>query len=603
MCGIIGVFSTSGKIEESDSNWVRNSLGMLSHRGPNAQGLFVNDYVCFGHTRLSILDTSDASNQPFEDTNKGSVLIFNGEIYNYRELSTQWDLKPKSTGDTEVLSLLCAREDEGWMASLRGMFAFSFFNKNKFIIARDPVGIKPLYYVETKDGLYFCSEIRPLLQLRQKISRDGFAELLKFQSNLESDTFFNDIKRLHPGEIWSFDFTSKIWTKKQSGILKRDYAVREVDRNEAHNAIGTAFRHAVSRRLISDVPVGVFLSGGIDSSAIAFEVARLGAKNVETFTLGFEESSHNEAEQAAQYSKTLGLKNTQVFLNEDQIISHVDEAISSMDYPSADAINTFIVSKYAKAAGLTVCLSGLGGDELFMGYPSAKRARYMTLLRILKNIGVAKLFQSRFAQSMDGFKLKELLDSRLRVEDIIRNARVVFPDGMFSDAMHRHNQNEFSSKNHAQTITLSEFRNYTIPLLLNDADQMGMANAIEIRVPFLDIDFIETVMRIPNAFRTLDRSGVTKRLFVDSLGSEFPEYIYKRKKQGFALPMAKWMRGPLHEYVMESLAYGFHLSWLDRNLVDKMVSSFFKENDDKNWSRIWMITVINRWMNKNGISV
>jgi len=612
MCGICGALNF--KTARPHTRAVEAILDKLQHRGPDFQTIKNYGAVTFGHARLKIIDTSEASNQPFDDHSGKLALVYNGECYNFRALRTA-DEKTNSTiyrtsGDTEVLFRLLQKEGSQCLPKINGMFAFAFWDKNRqqLLLARDRLGIKPLYYILRDDMFYFASEFRALLPVTQfsRINKDALTGYLTFQANLGEKTLHPQIKKLAPGTILKIgtDGHHNIETYYQlSTELKpnRDFTTRKKD-------IKKSFFESVNKRLISDVPIGAFLSGGIDSTAVVAAMHELGASPLKTFTLGFEDQNLDERQYARMVSQKFSTDHQEVVLSGREILDHVKQGVLSLDQPSGDAINTYLVSKFTKQAGLTVALSGLGGDELFGGYPSAgmvekiNKIKWFFKLPVRLRSKLADLF-FRFSDTRTR-KIRTLLSGRGTTDEIVKTLRTVFDEQQCSALIQ-------ASISHKKASYVHDFPNagiyyeliyYTIPLLLKDTDQTSMANSLEVRVPFLDHQFISCVAKYPH--KLLSRSGISypKAALIDALEPLIPVEIYDRPKRGFVLPMDKWMKNELKEFTESGLFDSPLTSILDKNTLEIYWNKFLDVHEKGiTWSRTWTLSVLGHWMFNTGL--
>jgi len=613
MCGICGALYFS---EHRRHHEVESMLEKLQHRGPDYQTVKEYGSVVLGHARLKIIDTSNQSNQPFESGNARQAIVYNGECYNFSAIRD--NLKEKgipfdTQGDTEVLFKQVNHHGVDGLKDINGMFAFGHWDAEKqtLTLARDRLGIKPLYYLKTQHAFYFASEFRALLPVagENSVDRSAVAEYLAFQANLGEDTLHKHIKKLEPGRF--LKITSNAETQ-----LESYYQLDEVFENRSAeiyspDELQKCFFQSVEKRLISDVPLGAFLSGGVDSTAIVAAMNHLGANPVKTFTLGFEDRAYDERSYARKVAQKFATDHQEVVLTEKEILSHIRDAVKALDQPSGDAINTYLVSKYTKEAGLTVALSGLGGDELFGGYPSARAAKlfgYITVLRYLspklRRSAADLLLRSSTNQTE---KIKEIISGSLKPAAIVRTLRRVLNNHQLKclGLPEHDNKTEMNSKgatNGQNEAALNELFAYTIPLLLKDTDQTSMAHSLEVRVPFLDHRFVEYTAKFPNELRNPSGS-FPKSAFVEAMEPLIPTEIYDRPKRGFVLPMNRWMRNELKAFTRSGLFDSPLRHVLSESTVEEYWQSFLATEDPQQitWSRIWTLSVLGHWMNNTGL--
>lgn len=614
MCGICGGLYFKNK--PSGTVAIEQMLGKMHHRGPDAQRVRKYGPLIMGHARLKIIDTSNASNQPFETSGGNGLLVYNGECYNYKHikafLTKTHQINFTTRGDTEVLAKLLDIEGINGLKRVNGMFAFAHWNSNRNILtlARDRVGIKPLYYVKTETTFYFASEFRSLLTAASSnsINRQAVSEYLAYQCNGGSDTLHPDIKRVMPGECLEITQSGEI-TKRSYYHLSSTFSE---PKNKSFGAgeLKHQFFEAVKRRLISDVPLGAFLSGGIDSTAIVAAMHELGSSTIKTFNLGFEDQCLDERQYAQHVAHHFDTDHQEVTLGESQILSHIREAVDALDMPSGDAINTYLISKYTKEAGLTVALSGLGGDELFGGYPSAAVMERLKYLQWLKHLpkSIRKAFAGLIirGQTVKAGKLRDLFSGNMTPEAVVSILRRVLSRGQLTELglpqyhMVSSPLNMFDTRN---GIACHELIMYTIPLLLKDTDQTSMAHSLEVRVPFLDHQFVEYAasypqLRDPN----YDSFGYTKGALIEAMDPLIPEMVYNRPKKGFVLPMNRWMKNELAEFTQHGLLESPLPDLMPKSTLETYWNTFLANSDERlTWSRIWTLSTLGHWMQNNGL--
>ena len=593
MCGIAAVITADGFAGPMD-------LGCLRHRGPDTQGEWTSPdrKVWFGHTRLSIVDLSPTGAQPMHDPVSGNVIIFNGEIYNHAKLREELrasgrDVKWAGTSDTETLLVAYRVWGKAMLPRLKGMFALVIYDAatQGLFVARGPSGIKPLYYARTRGVLRFSSEARALFEGTGPVY-DGrsVSAYLQWGSCPEDGFIFPRTRILPSGSSMTVNAdttveTEHYWPKKSYPLSHGEDAPKRVRK---------LLESAVEAHLMADVPVASFLSGGIDSSVVTALASRaLGPGRLQTFSVGFSESAFDETQIADMVAKKYQTDHHRIELGQEEILRLVQEAVSRMDAPSQDAINTYIVSKKVAERGIKVALSGLGGDELFGGYPSFRDAPILRRLagmpqwmrRISRGFG--KLGE-RIADLPGGdimaiaiWRRRLWTDAMLRKAGLPVSPLRTLPSPEFGD--------DFAK------ISWAEMSVYMGQTLLRDSDQMSMAVSLELRVPFLDEDLIEYVLSLPAHEKT--RFRITKGLLVEACKDLLPERVYQRRKMGFALPMDAWMRGPLKEFKLDGLDEVKRLGLLAPGAVDWIRSEF--EDGKIHWTRIWSLVILGHYLKKN----
>lgn len=623
MCGIAGIISFQGSPGKMLPALQRMN-DCIAHRGPDAEGTWHNEHVYLGHRRLSIIDLSDAGKQPMHSYDDRYVIIYNGELYNYKELRLQLQRAVQGTSekpyffstqtDTEVILAAYARWGKDCLQRFNGMYAFAIYDKQErtFFVARDRLGIKPLYYHFQDGTLIFASEIRAVLQsglMEKKINRNSLVDYLQYQTVHAPDTIAEGVQMLMPGHF--------IWMEKGQIEINTYWKVEENINYEAADKpyehickdVKDLFFAAVERRLIADVPFGAFLSGGIDSSAVVGAMSKVSSQKVRTFSVVFGESKFSEANYANIIAKKFDTEHHEIKLHPSDFLQQLPEALKAMDHPSGDGPNTYVVSKATRNAGITMALSGLGSDELFCGYDIFKRSYKlekqwwlnlaprlfrapagMAMASLGKSVSLQKTgeiisrplvnFTSAYPLSRQVLldrEVKKLLNkSELPMNRVYRFLRML----------------EFEKKNYRLSkYSIAEISTYMQNVLLRDTDQMSMAVALEVRVPFLDYKLVEYVLGIPDKYKY---PHTPKKLLTDSLGDLLPAEIVDRKKMGFVLPWEKWMRHELKGFCEERLKEAGSLG-LDQREVDFLWQRFLKGDPRITWSRVWPLVTLCNW--------
>lgn len=623
MCGVNGIFGIE------DTQKLRQGIGSmnqsLSHRGPNDEGEYYDKNLGLGHRRLSILDLSKAGHQPMKSFNDRYVIVFNGEIYNYMELKHKLkDYPYHSNTDTEVILAAYIKWGKSCVNKFNGMFAFAIWDeKNReLFIARDRLGIKPLYYYRDESSFVFSSEIRGVLNsgcVPREINRRGLVDYLKYQTVHAPDTIVKNVKMLPPGcsmtvceegmEIKKYwDINSYKNSHKELG----DY--KQVKRR-VRNLLGSS----IEKRLISDVPIGAFLSGGIDSSAVVGLMSKLSPGNVSTFSVTFEESEFSEALYSRKIAQKFNTDHTEIRLTPDDFLELLPQALDAMDHPSVDGPNTYVVSRVTREAGVTVALSGLGGDELFAGYKNFTRAyrlkkfkmadKLPSGLRSMVGSAAQKLLEEKggdkikaifdlnnweadqFYPVMRQVNFEESVEALLEIDIQTATNRVSEITAPFFS---KNSSNHFLSK-----ISRSEIATYMQNILLRDTDQMSMANALEVRVPFLDHELVEYVLSVTDDFKY---PHSPKKLLVDSLGDLIPNEIVDRPKMGFVFPWEKWLKEELRERAETRLESLSDRPLFSGEAVREQWNSFLNGSQAVTWPKIWMLVVLEEWLEANDIT-
>lgn len=526
---------------------------VMKHGGPDDEGIYIDTagHLVLGHRRLSLIDLSANGHQPMTYAEGRYVISFNGEIYNYREIKEtliKEGFSFHSGTDTEVILAAFAAWGSRSFEKLNGMFAFAIWDKQegKLYLARDASGIKPLYYAITSEGLAFSSEIRgfkPVPHLQEE-NPDWPVFLLAYGHLPEPVTILQKVKPLPKGTFLCFD--SKTGKFNITDFKKFHFSNNISERKEAVQLIRDTFKRSVSRHFLSDASIGVFLSGGVDSGIVAIMACSEKKAQLNTLSLDFEEDDFSEKKYQDLLLNTLNCSSTQHLLKEEEFNEYLPQILGAMDQPSCDGINTWFISKYAKEAGLKAVLSGIGGDELYGGYPSFSRMEKMNLLQ---NLPASFLKAGKYL-SLKAFKRLSYLSLGGP------SGKYLFLRGQFIPseiAQHLHmderevwqilaQQPAFPGTERLQSFDEAswiELNMFMQNQLLRDVDVMGMAHGIEIRVPFLDKEFVELSMNI-NA-KLKEEGPLPKQLLIDSFKDILPETIWNRPKMGFGFPFKKWL--------------------------------------------------------------
>lgn len=610
----------------------------LGHRGPDDDGVSVFQSqlaeVALGHTRLSILDLSPAGHQPMQDPRTGNWITFNGEIYNFREVRERLDADSgawRSASDTEVILRAYERWGKDCLQALRGMFAFALWDnaRQELFIARDRLGIKPLYYY-TAPGLFvFGSEVRALLAselVPRKLDSIALWEYLGYQSVPAPRTLIEGVRVLKPGCWMTIDAPGNVSEKSYWDLLENASSeAQAASAGESKRRVRELLAESVALHLVSDVPVGAFLSGGIDSSAIVALVREAG-QTPRTFSIVFDESEFDENIYARRIAERFQTEHTEVHLTERALLEQLPSALAAMDQPTGDGVNTYVVSQSVRSTGIKVALSGLGGDEFFAGYPSFKRLRRMMKylrhwsiapqsLRALaasavKTLGGSSIQASKAALMLGGDGSLASVFPVTRQVLSIEQRRFLMHDSWEQSVSKRPDpyvellEEKYRATTAAEMLSLisyAEGRTYMHDVLLRDTDQMSMAHALEARVPLLDHVLVEYLMGLPDERKV--SNGTPKRLLVESLDGLLPDEIVHRPKRGFTLPFNLWMRGGLRQFCEERLtperigSRGFFRP----ERVRELWQSFQDGRANVSWSRLWVLVVLEDWLERNGV--
>jgi asparagine synthase (glutamine-hydrolysing) len=633
MCGINGIiFSESAMNSHHRSRLVSLMNNSIAHRGPDAEGIWSADMVTLGHRRLSIIDLSEEANQPMIDFSDQYVIVYNGEIYNYKELrfelsrvehgSSRHPFLFKTNSDTEVILAAYATYGADCLNYLNGMFSFAIWNQKKkeLFLARDRFGIKPIYFHFDAGNLVFSSELRSILASgvsSKRVSKNSLYDYLMYQTVHAPHTIIEDVKMLMPGHFLTWK-NGEIQLAEWWNPVKNAEKINEpYDYKFAKEKVKNLFFSSVERRMIADVPVGAFLSGGIDSSAVVAAMAHHSLSPVNTFHVTFDNKSFSEAEFANLVSKKYRTKHFEIALSSNQILKDLPLLLNHFDHPSGDGINTYIVSQASKQAGVSVVLSGLGGDELFCGYNifarmySFESNAWMNLVPRFIRVLVGELYDS-LKGTVPSAKLKQLLSLSVMnfhyaypiSRQVLSPAKVRTLLKGYSPELNPvyriiRTTDRFSSGFRLSDYSVAEIKTYLLNTLLRDADQMSMRHALEIRLPFLDYELAEFVLGMKDQFKQYKSP---KKLLIDSMGDLLPAEILNRPKMGFTFPWETWMRNELKDFCTDQLNTFKGREEINSKEVLDLWSGFLKGKKNISWSQLWHLVVLGNWMKLNGIN-
>lgn len=602
----------------------------LAHRGPNAEGYFIEPGIALGHRRLSIIDLSTSADQPMIDVSGRYVLVFNGEIYNYKEIKPLLPEYAFRTGsDSEVILAAYSCWGADCLQHLNGMFAFAIWDKSgqELFVARDRLGVKPLYYYSENEIFIFASEIRAILAselVPRRLNPVGMQNYFMYQSVSAPNTILKNVQRLMPGEYGIFKagvFQKKYYWEigKPSTAVhhQNNPAPAFEDKATVHRNIRRLLTESVERRMISDVPLGAFLSGGIDSSAVVGLMAECSEEPVNTFSINFTEKEYDESRYSTLIAKRFNTRHTPILLRPEDFLEALPEALQAMDSPSGDGFNTWLVSKKTKEAGITVALSGIGGDELFAGYSTFLRwlhlhKSFLWRLPVTIRRPVAMLMHKmghdpKFERLSNLVAIpnpsinfiypsfRQVLPSDQAVAIISGNSKP-YPDSLQELLTAR--LSTLSKLPLLSQYTAAELLGYTLNVLLKDTDQMSMASALEVREPFFDYKLVEYVLQIPDV---LKYPRYPKSLLVESLAPLLPDEIVHRPKMGFALPWKHWLRRELREWCELKLKNLADRPSFNGKVIWELSHQFFRGNKSDNWMQVFQMAVLEDWLERNSV--
>ena len=617
MCGIAGYFG------QGDEEVLHRMIKSIEYRGPDDSGIFCYENIGLAQARLAILDLSPEGHQPMSDENQNIWLVFNGEIYNFPELKNELEAdgqKFKSASDTEVIIYLYKKYGLECFQKMNGMFALAIFDKknNKFILARDRFGKKPLYYSIINNTLIFASELKALQNhplSKKEIDLESLNQYLQFEYVPTPRTILKNVYKLEPATYLVFDGKNIL----KNYFWQPNFSKEIISEKEALEKFSGKLETAVKKRLISDVPLGILLSGGLDSSAIAYYAQKNSPKKILTFSIGFNEKSFDESSYARLVAKHLETDHHEKIFTGQDCLSIIPEIFSRLDEPLADAsiIPSFLLSKFAREK-ITVALGGDGGDELLCGYDTFL-AEYFSpiyekspnlLKKILKNF--RKFLPTSFANISHDFKIKKFLDGYDGQSDY-RHLRWL---GAFSrderSQLFRpeiwqklEKLNEFASvEYYLSKIKYNDkwdklihlyLRSYLMDDILVKMDRASMYNSLEVRSPFLDFELADFVNSLSNNFKI--RKAQTKYLLRKCLVGKIPEKIIKRRKKGFGIPLALWLQNELRPLLEQKFAREKIIAegFFNPDYIEKLLADHFAQRAD-NRKQIWTLLVFESWL-------
>jgi len=634
MCGICG-FITREKITLDELNIMNDTM---LHRGPDDSGARIiplkQDYhLGFACRRLKIIDFSDSARQPMYSTDERIMVVFNGEIFNFPELKNELTDYPFiSNSDTEVIIAAYLKWGIDCIYRFNGSFAIALFDKKEdvFYLVRDHIGSKPLYYQIENGNIYFASELKPLIVrpgFGKKIRKDVLSRYLFHQYICHPDSIFSGVFKLPPGALLKmglhgeapFSYEIRKWWDI-ADVYHKERKKPVNDYSQAHFELKELLKKAVARRLISDVPFGTFLSGGFDSSLVTAITAEISSQDVKTFSIGFHEENYNEAKYAKAVSGYLGTKHTEVYIDENDMLKMVNDIPKYYDEPFADSsqIPSMLASGLARR-DVNVALCGDGGDELFCGYNIYERIKQAQLLDIPGGFIHGLLNLPGIRQ----FELEQKLPFQMRVISANRNpeTKVQFGEGSYVPLARKMIdadlvadkidildvnypfESRYRVKNWQIRRMLLDMETYIPNDTFTKMDRASMKYSLETRYPFMDKEIIEYSFRLNHSFKY--KNGNKKRILKDIAYDYIPANLLDRPKVGFAVPLDKWLKGPLREQLTDMASKEFlqKQGLFNSDYTTKMINNYLKTEDGgpgtgANYSGLmWSFFVFQKWYN------
>jgi asparagine synthase (glutamine-hydrolysing) len=628
MCGIAGIVSArlDPALREAA---VGRMVERQRHRGPDDRGICSSGPATLGMCRLAIIDPANG-HQPMVSPDGRYRLIFNGAVYNYRELqpglaARGWNFRTNC--DTEVLLAAYALDGVASLARLRGMFSFAVWDgqEQKLFAARDPLGIKPLYYARLREGgVAFASELNALLasgQVPREIDPVSVSEYLAWFSVPAPRTIYRGIANLPPGHCLTVEAGGRVktgpWWKLPAptnpGRVATNY-------HDFVHGLRHQLEDSIRAHRVADVPVGAFLSGGMDSTAVVGLMARSGASRLKTFSLIFGEAGYSEQTSARLAANAFGTDHHEELITGARVAADLPRILASFDQPTGDGINTYYASQTARLGGVTVALSGLGGDELFGGYPSFRDLpRLRRLLPLWRKVpGRLRMKIIGGLRDRPGTRARKLADFLAHARDLHELAslqrRVLSETARL--ALLSPETRQFAQRlgpNHPmlddfafdligadefQIVSAWELRTYMADVLLRDSDVFSMAHSLELRVPFVDRVLLEWLWPQPAHFKYDPR--VPKRALADATADLVPAAIRHRRKQGFSLPFPRWMLAELRPFLEETFSPASLAAcpWLEPAAAVQTWTDYKTSGDPRAWSRVWTLAVLIAFANR-----
>lgn len=617
MCGIVGYFG------QGDEKTLAEMIKSIKYRGPDDSGIFCLENLGLAHARLSIIDLSPEGHQPMSDSENIIHLVFNGEIYNFQDLRNELindGIKFRGHSDTEVIIYLYKKYGIDFLKKINGMFAIALFDQanKKLFLARDRFGKKPLYWTLINDTLIFASELKALTKhplYKKEIDLESLNQYLQFEYIPTPRTMFQDTYKLEPGTYLSFD--GKDFEKKEFWSL--DFSKEKISGKDTLKAFSEKLEESVKKRMISDVPLGIFLSGGLDSSAIAYFAQKNSREKILTFSIGFEEKSFDESSYARLVANHLGTDHHEKIITGADCLAAIPEIFAKLDEPLADAsiIPSYLLCKYAREK-ITVALGGDGGDELLCGYDTFL-AEYFSplydrspkfLKSFLKNL--APKLPTSFKNISHDFKIKKFLSGYdgpvayrhfrwLGSFDTTERQKLFRAEvwGKLRD------KNEFAqidkylenikNGNKWDKLIYLYLRTYLLDDILVKMDRASMYNSLEVRSPFLDYELAGFVNSLHSNLKI--HFANTKYLLRKCLKGKVPDQILQRRKKGFGIPLAAWLKNDLKPLLLEKLNREKIISegFFNPDYIEKLLNDHFTQKAD-NRKLLWTLLVFEIWL-------
>jgi asparagine synthase (glutamine-hydrolysing) len=610
MCGISGIVYNNTK---KQTEKFKNSADLQSHRGPDYSGYFGDDVIDLVHHRLSIIDLDKRSNQPFTSLNKERVLVYNGEIYNYKDLIKSYNLTVNTTSDTEVLFKLMSNSNFD-IKELNGIFAFALYdvNKSRLQLFRDRLGVKPLYYYHDDEIFIFASEAKVIYSFLDNlnINYQALSEYLTFGHSNSEQTIISGVKKLTPGCFLTFDI------KNFKLDINKFWAVEDLVNHQIKPSYKEAQKHAkslllsaVERQCISDVSVGAYLSGGIDSSAVVALASKYTDKKLNTYSVNFDKNPISELKSASKIAKRYSTNHHEFEVNTKNIDSFLPKLIYQYDEPFADPAMIPLHLMAEKASNFSkVVLQGDGGDEVFAGYGrhlDLKQLKFRKLsFSILKNLPLSSKKREHYSNRFETLNASDA--SRLMAQLVQSDLSKTFNE--FTNASIKSNlinttpiegyirsNQRFNKLPLMQRMLYTDMENILPNKYLEKVDKVNMLHSIEARVPLLDDELVNYVMRLPQSLKI--KKSVTKFFFRDLLKDLVPGEILNDRKRSFGTPIEQWLKTSLYDYALHQFEEGEKMGLpLNFNLIVNDLKNLKKGVNPSRSGLIWRFLVLTIWL-------
>jgi len=620
MCGIGGVVRRNGRIDAMDQVALARMMRAEAHRGPDDEGAFSASRVLLGHARLAVIDLSASARQPMPNETGDVWITFNGEIYNFEALRRELRASGhrfRSNSDFEVL--LHGYESwglEGLLPRLHGMFAFALYDarplhERKLYLVRDRLGIKPLYYADSKDRLLFASELSAIVAsglIPATPAEAALTSFLALGSVPGPGTAVEGVFMLEPAHYMELSEGSRsfhrYWSLPAAAAAGNNNDNNGGRDDDIENVRGL-LAESVRMRLVSDVPLGVFSSGGMDSATLVALAAKFSSEKVTTLSVVFDEPGLpvlNEARYARVVAKRYDTDHREIRLDGQDFLGALPDVFRAMDSPTVDGVNSFFVSRAAREAGLTVVLSGVGGDEVFLGYPHFRKLRALApfVPWLERSPRFARRLLASFVSASAAWHSRgklEYLES-VNARNLYLLFRGLFSPGQINELLPGSEPYEIGGDlpstleddDLLRSAMRLEFGSYLRHQLLRDTDVMSMTHSLEARVPFLDHALVEAVFRLPHHVKF--SRGVNKPLLMRALDEPLPREVWDRPKQGFTLPFQSWLVDHREELAERALAPGI----FESRAVERLWDAFARGRT--HWSRPWALVAYSAWLER-----